>query len=165
MSCQVHSQTLTQTFPHFRSPHLRSPHLTSPYLALPCLALPCLALPCLALPCLALPCTANLCTDIPDLRGFDSSRILISRVGIFTSMGNFPEILRQRISAGMILVGRLGVSKPGLAFGSRQVPTAAGRTRPLRLGVSRKIRLRTEVTFGRGDLGVCPLGVFIWAHE
>ena len=26
-------------------------------------------------------------------------------------------------------------------------------------------RVSTEVTFGRGDLGVCPLGDCLWAHE
>ena len=36
--------------------------------------------------------TANLCTKILDFRGFDSSRILISRGGILMSIGDFPEI-------------------------------------------------------------------------
>ena len=48
--------------------------------------------------------TANLPTSIVDLRGFDSSIILIVRGGIPRPMGNFPESLSQAI-----LVGRLGV--------------------------------------------------------
>ena len=52
---------------------------------------------------------ANLRTKILDFRGFDSSRILIPRGGILTSIGNFPEILNQAILVGIILAGRLGV--------------------------------------------------------
>ena len=44
-----------------------------------------------------------------DFRGFDSSRILISRVGIPKPMGNFSESLGQAILVGIILVGKLGV--------------------------------------------------------
>ena len=44
-----------------------------------------------------------------DFRGFDSSRILISSEGILMSIGNFLEMLSQRILAGIISVGRLGV--------------------------------------------------------
>ena len=40
--------------------------------------------------------TANLRTKILDFRGFDSSRILVSRGGIFMSTGNFPESLSQK---------------------------------------------------------------------
>ena len=59
---------------------------------------------------------ANLRSNILDFRGFDSSRILIPGGGILMSIGNFPEILSQRILVGIILVGpgRLGV------FGERQ---------------------------------------------
>ena len=53
--------------------------------------------------------TANLRTKILDFRGFDSGRILISRGGILMSVGDFPEVLSQRILVGIILVGRLGV--------------------------------------------------------
>ena len=49
--------------------------------------------------------TAYLLTKILVFRGFDSSRILISRDGIPMSMGNFLEILSQRILVGIILVG------------------------------------------------------------
>ena len=56
--------------------------------------------------------TANLRTKILDFRGFDSSRILILRGRIFMSMGNFPDVLSQRILVGIILVGRLGVNRP-----------------------------------------------------
>ena len=49
----------------------------------------------------------NLRTKIPDFGGFDSSRALMSRVGIPRPIGNFPESLSQLILAGMILVGRL----------------------------------------------------------
>ena len=55
------------------------------------------------------PATANLRTEILDLRGFDSSGILISRGGILMYKGNFPESLSQQILAGIILAGRLGV--------------------------------------------------------
>ena len=53
--------------------------------------------------------TANLCTKILDFRGSGSSIILISRGGIPWPIGNFPEILSQRILAGRFLVGRLCV--------------------------------------------------------
>ena len=43
-----------------------------------------------------------------DFRGFDSSRVLILRVGIPRSVGNFPESLSQAILVGIILVGRFG---------------------------------------------------------
>ena len=52
---------------------------------------------------------ANLRTKILDLRGFDSSRILIFRGEIFMSIGSFPELLSQRIVERVLLVGRLGV--------------------------------------------------------
>ena len=44
---------------------------------------------------------ANLRTKISDFRGFDSSR-----GEILMPMGNFPEMLSQRIFVGIILVGR-----------------------------------------------------------
>ena len=53
---------------------------------------------------------ANLRTKILDFRGFDSSRILILRLGILMCIGNFTKMLSQRILVGIILVGRLGVS-------------------------------------------------------
>ena len=53
--------------------------------------------------------TANLRTISLDVRGFDSSGILILRGGIIMSTGNFPESLSQAILAGRFLVGRLGV--------------------------------------------------------
>ena len=60
------------------------------------------------------PSTANLRTKILDSRGFDSSRVSILRGGIIMSIGNFPECLSQAILVGIILVGRLGVSRqPG----------------------------------------------------
>ena len=43
--------------------------------------------------------------------GFDSSRILIVRGGMFMSLGSFPESLNQGILVGIILAGRLGVGK------------------------------------------------------
>ena len=54
-------------------------------------------------------CTANLRTNIVDFRGFDSSIILILRLGIFVPIGDFPEDLSQAILAGIMLVGKLGV--------------------------------------------------------
>ena len=53
--------------------------------------------------------TANLRTIIMDLGGFDSSMILILRVGILMSIGDFPESLRQAILVGIMLLGKLGV--------------------------------------------------------
>ena len=54
--------------------------------------------------------TANLLSNIMDFRGFDSSNMLILRGGILMSIGDFPEIMGQRISVAINLVGRLGVS-------------------------------------------------------
>ena len=50
-------------------------------------------------------------TAIVDLRGFDSSIILIERGGILMYIGDFPESLSQAILVGILLVGRLGVFK------------------------------------------------------
>ena len=55
--------------------------------------------------------THHFSTSILDVRGFDSSIILILRGGILTPKGNFPESLSQAILAGMMLVGRLGVTE------------------------------------------------------
>ena len=51
---------------------------------------------------------ANLRTKILDFRGFDTSIILILRGGVLVCIGGFPEIVSQRILAGMILAGGLG---------------------------------------------------------
>ena len=61
------------------------------------------------------PCfdTANLRTKILDLRGFDSSIILVLRGGMLMSIREFTEILSQQILVGMILVGRSGVCSRG----------------------------------------------------
>ena len=53
--------------------------------------------------------TANLPTNIVDLRGVESSIILIIRGGIPWPIGDFPESLSQAILVGVMLVGRLGV--------------------------------------------------------
>ena len=53
--------------------------------------------------------TANLRTNIMDLGGFESSKILILRGAILMSVGDFPESLSQAILVGIMLVGRLGV--------------------------------------------------------
>ena len=53
--------------------------------------------------------TANLRTRILYFRGSDSERILILRGGIFSSIGDFLEILSQQILVGIIFVGRLGI--------------------------------------------------------
>ena len=47
----------------------------------------------------------NLLTKMLEFRVFDSSTILMSRGGMFMSMGNFPEVLSQAI-----LVGEIGRS-------------------------------------------------------
>ena len=53
--------------------------------------------------------TPNPPTNIVDVRGFDSSIILISRGGILMFIGNLPESLSQAMLVGTMLVGRLGV--------------------------------------------------------
>ena len=53
--------------------------------------------------------TPSLPTNIVDLRGFDSSIILILWAGILMSTGNFLESLSQAILVVAMLVGRLGV--------------------------------------------------------
>ena len=53
---------------------------------------------------------ANLRTKILDFRGVDSSIFLNLRGPILMSIGSFPESLSQAILAGIILVGRLGVT-------------------------------------------------------
>ena len=57
--------------------------------------------------------TASLRTRILDSGGFDSSRILMLRGGALMSKGNSPEVLSRRILVGIVLVGRLGVHRPG----------------------------------------------------
>ena len=52
----------------------------------------------------------NVGTNIVDFGGFDSSVILILRGGILMSVGDSPESLSQAMSAGIMLVGRLGVN-------------------------------------------------------
>ena len=69
--------------------------------------------------------TANLIIKILDFRGFDSSRILILRGGILTSIGDFLESLRQAILAGIILVRRLAVLTGCLALRSPRAASAA----------------------------------------
>ena len=56
--------------------------------------------------------TANLRTKILDFGGFDSSRILMLRGGMFMSIGKLLQVLSRRILAGIILVGRLGRISP-----------------------------------------------------
>ena len=51
----------------------------------------------------------NLPPDIVGLRGFNSSTILILRVGILMSIGNLPESWSQAMLVGTMLVWRLGV--------------------------------------------------------
>ena len=53
-------------------------------------------------------CAANLRTKTLDFRRFDSSIILTLRVEIIMSIRNPPEILSQRMFAGIILVRRCG---------------------------------------------------------
>ena len=51
---------------------------------------------------------ANLRTKILDSGGFDSSIISVVRGGIPRPIGEFLEMLGQRVSVGITLVGRLG---------------------------------------------------------
>ena len=57
--------------------------------------------------------TANLRTKILDFRGLDSSIISIIRGGILMSIGNRLESSSQAISVGILLAGRLGVTRDG----------------------------------------------------
>ena len=50
--------------------------------------------------------TANLRTKILDFGGFYASRIFILRGGILMSKGNTPDVLSQRILAGIINISR-----------------------------------------------------------
>ena len=54
-------------------------------------------------------CYAQTPDYIVDFRGFYSSIILILRVGILMSIGDFAESLCQAMLVGTMLVGRLGV--------------------------------------------------------
>ena len=69
--------------------------------------------------------TANLRTKNLDIRGFDSSRIIIVRGGILMSMGVFPEM----ILVGIILGGRLGAA-PQLRARAPLPSPACPHTRP-----------------------------------
>ena len=79
--------------------------------------------------------TANLCTKILDFRGFDSSIILMLRGGIPRPIGNFPEVLSQRILAGRFFVGRFGVHERQTvcAGGLYLSPTMTGLPHGMRL--------------------------------
>ena len=81
-------------------------------------------------------CTANPPTNIADYRGFDSSVILILRGGIPRPIGDFPESLSQAMLVGIMLVGRLGVSKP--EKGRSGSPSATAWTSPSRRGRCRQ---------------------------
>ena len=61
--------------------------------------------------------TANLPTNIVDVRGFDSSIMLILRGGIPRPKGVFLESLSQAILVVIILVGRLGVQTAQIGEG------------------------------------------------
>ena len=62
---------------------------------------------------------ANLRTKIPDFRGFDSSILLMLRVGIPRPIGNFLGSLSQQTLAGIVLVGRSGVARSSLLQAQR----------------------------------------------
>ena len=55
-------------------------------------------------------CLSVCLLEILDFGVSDSSRVLILRGGILTSVGNFPESLSQAILVGRISVVRLGLS-------------------------------------------------------
>ena len=52
--------------------------------------------------------TPNLPTNIVDFRGFDSSIILILRVGILRSIGDFPESLTRAMLVGCNVSREIG---------------------------------------------------------
>ena len=62
--------------------------------------------------------TPDLPTNIAGFRGFDSSVILILRVGILRYEGIFPESLSQAMLVGVMLAGRLGVVRPSSSWSS-----------------------------------------------
>ena len=92
---------------------------------------------------------ANLRTTILDFRGFVSSGILVLRGGTFMSIEHFPgRSLSQRILAGLIFVGRLGVGI--VASESRPVPAVAD-LRKLPLGGARPVTVAVvTVCWSRG---------------
>ena len=75
---------------------------------------------------------ANLPTNIVGFRGLDSSIILSLRGGSPRPIGYLPESLSQAISAGIILVGRLGVKQTPRSVARDvpvQTPSSANRAR------------------------------------
>ena len=66
--------------------------------------------------------TPNLPINIVGFRGFDSSIILIERIGIPRPIGNFPEGSSQAMLAGIMLVGRLGVHPGRRLRGDNKTP-------------------------------------------
>ena len=87
------------------------------------------------------------------------------------STGDSPEIMSQRIIAGIVLAGRLGVGH----FASQEFYVLSAHWLRKFCGESPRFaetvkvwtscRVSTEVTFGRSDLSVCPLGGFMGAQE
>ena len=67
--------------------------------------------------------TTNLRTNIMDFRGFDSSRVLISRGVIPRPIGDFVESVTQAMLVGVMLVGTLSVCLASTA--SLTVPTSS----------------------------------------
>ena len=90
---------------------------------------------------------ANFRTKILDFRGFDSSRICISRGGIPRRIGDFPETLSHAILVRIIVVGRFGVLS--WAAARRHSPDApqgafGATTDRIRKHLSYKDRFRTQ---------------------
>ena len=52
--------------------------------------------------------TANLRTNIMDVRGFDSTMILMLRGAILMSIGNFPEVLSQAMLVECNVIREIG---------------------------------------------------------
>ena len=74
----------------------------------------------------------------------------LSYKGLFLGLGLLCLLLIAKYSVGV--------------FGMRSSPRSP-RARQPNTQVTPNSRLSTEVTFGRDDLGVCPLGGFTGAHE
>ena len=72
---------------------------------------------------------ANLRTKILDFKWFDPITILNLRGGIPRPIGDFPESLGQRISVGIIVVGRLGVRPTPFSAPCRRALALVARAR------------------------------------
>ena len=106
ISIPKHTYTHTSTLPYLTLPYLTLPYVKWPSLTLPEMTWPYLTLPKMTWPDPTVPYLANRRGERP--RGLRPNLNL--RGGIPRPTGNLPEMLSQRILAGIVLVGRLAAS-------------------------------------------------------